>query len=97
MSKAERYKEINRMSWNRKVAIHMESDFYDMMAVYDGDCGSLTCHVHNRANMPAPKHLAWFSDLNTKYKLYVAGFEDIVGNFYLTAKVSRKFTSHAAY
>ncbi|MEO6819840.1 MAG: class I SAM-dependent methyltransferase [Ginsengibacter sp.] len=36
MNAAENYVEINRQSWNNKVAIHLESAFYDMPAFLSG-------------------------------------------------------------
>lgn len=66
------------------VAAELESDYYDSIAIYEGNCGELSCVVQSVANLNTPKHVAWQSKNGTLYKVYVAGFEDIVGKYNLT-------------
>ena len=70
------------------IAASLESDYHDSIAIYEGSCGDLSCVVQSQANVRHPKHVAWNSQNGTLYKVYIFGFEDIVGEYNLTISVS---------
>ena len=59
----------------------------DHLAVYEGSCGALACIAQTKANNVLPKRVAWNAKVGRLYKVYVAGFEDNVGDYNLTIMV----------
>lgn len=71
------------------VSVSLDSDFNDMISVFDGDCGSLRCVVYDMNRIPVVKSkVTWITQESTVYKALVAGFEDIVGAYNISILVS---------
>lgn len=70
------------------ISASLNSNFNDMIAVYDGSCGELKCVVQDMNRIEVVKSkVTWESQNGTLYRVFVAGFEDIVGDYNLTISV----------
>jgi len=68
-----------------------ESDFRTMIFVYEGSCGELSCKAHEIDAAAAPKaasKMSWSSKTGISYKILVAGYKGLEGNYNITITVS---------
>lgn len=57
MAEADNYKEINQIAWDEKVAVHLQSDFYNLAAFKKGWCSLKTPELPHLGDLQGKKTL----------------------------------------
>ena len=70
------------------ISASFRSDFNDMMAVYEGECGKLKwLHQDMNCIEVVKRKVTWNSQNGMVYRIFTAGFEDIVSMYNLSILV----------